>query len=122
MKIERQRLIEIIQEELRALNEYDISNLKELEGTGLEGIDTAAPSSNKNSDTKKEADAETKRAIHEVYNALARALKRMAQEPNKSNMSKLVKEGMLSEEDLRLVKDLFKKVSKLKDKHLVDNQ
>tara|TARA_Y100000034_G_scaffold117400_1_gene156788 strand:+ start:819 stop:1133 length:315 start_codon:yes stop_codon:yes gene_type:complete len=99
MRIGKQRLIEIIQEELKMLNEADVTNPPE-----LEGVDMDLPG--KKVDKKKDKDVGVldRAEIYEATMGLGRA---------QTAISKLVKAELASREELETVNDMFKKFKKL---------
>tara|TARA_Y100000310_G_scaffold312053_1_gene358992 strand:+ start:1297 stop:1614 length:318 start_codon:yes stop_codon:yes gene_type:complete len=100
MKIEKQKLINIIREELTMVNEADLANLPELEGVDLDysGEGTGAKKE------KKMLGILERSALYDSAMGLGRA---------KDAIGKLRKAKILTEEDYETVNQLFKKVKKL---------
>ena len=98
MKIEKQKLINIIREELVMLNEIDVTNLPELEGVEL------GPGDKGGQQKKKQLGLFERPAIYDAAMGLGRA---------KSAMIKLKKAKLVSQEEYETVKELFDKLHKL---------
>ena len=98
MKIEKQKLINIIREELIMLKEIDVTNLPELEGVDL------GPGDKGGQKKKKDIGILERAALYDAAMGLGRA---------KSAIAKLKKAKILTGEEYETVKELFVKMQKL---------
>ena len=101
MKIERQRLVEIIQEELRAINESDDTTLPE-----LEGIDFDNPESSFKTDHIKNLQPDDRGHVYDVLRGLETAIG-IGEVPKAFRA--LVKSKLAPESDLKIIRKMFKK-------------
>ena len=98
MKITRQRLIEIIQEELKVINE------SEMDIPELEGIDFDNPENSFEAPKKEDFSILDRQAVFDVAMGLGRS---------KGAMAELLQSKMVSKESFEEIAALYKKYQKL---------